>query len=251
LSAGARFFVENELQVSGVSMQDFTNTVSYKLLSENEAVLVTYDVNISTDNLSVASPEMVLKSNLNAVLKQAPVLINLETNVMIFDFEMEDILLTNAVVSSIKKETNLLYVLEIVPIQQGVFSIEIPENVVLNSENKGNSSSNKLTFIYDLISPYLLSIKRKNEVNEIIDNDILEFTVTFSEPVENVSSADFVSVADATCTLVKENDASYVITIDTITDYYGAVSLNVKSGTSIQDKAGNLLLNTFINVHQN
>ena len=98
---------------------------------------------------------------------------------------------------------------------------------------------------------YVLGIKRKNPTEESTKNDAWEFTVTFSEAVENVSSSDFVSVSDATFTMVKENDASYVITVGNITDYYGAVSLNVKSGTTIQDKTGNLLLNAVTNVHQN
>jgi hypothetical protein len=179
------------------------------------------------------------------------VLVNATTNVALVNFGIGDVSLVNSVVSNIKKENDLLYVLTIMPIQQGDFSIEIPQNAVLNTDSEGNSASNKLTLNYDVLKPYVVAIKRKNPTEEITKNDSLEFTVTFSEAVENVSSADFESVADATCTLVKENDASYVITIGTITDYYGGVSLKIKSVNTIQDKAGNLLLNKVINVHQN
>jgi hypothetical protein len=208
-------------------------------------------VRVTLQKENIAPPVLLLTTATDSSVNQTPVLLNLTANVALVNFGIENVSLVNSVVSAIKKENDLLYALTIVPIQQGDFSIEIPENAVLNADSEGNSASNKLTFTYDVIKPYVLAIKRRNLAEEITQNDTLEFTVTFSEAVENVFSTDFVSVAGATFTLVKENDASYVITVGTIADYFGAVSLNVKSGTSIQDKAGNLLLNALINVHQN
>ncbi|ARV07420.1 hypothetical protein BTO04_12290 [Polaribacter sp. SA4-10] len=251
LSNGANLFLENTKQLSGASVQDFTNTVTYKVLSENEEVFVEYEVSVTVASENVDPPVLVLTSAANSVVKQAPLQVNLTTNVAISNFIPEDVLCVNAVVSNIKKENELLYVLTVVPIQQGDFSIEIPQNKVLNSDNEGNSPSNKLTFIYDLVRPYVATIKRKDPTEEITKDDILEFTVTFSEDVENVSSSDFVSVSDATFTVVKENDSTYLITVMSIADFYGVVSLNIKPVNTIQDKAGNLLLNTVINVHQN
>ena len=251
LSNGASLFFENTKQVSGTSVQDFTNTVAYKVLSANEAVLKAYEVSVTLQNENVAPPTLVLTTAANNSVQQAPVLVNLTTNVAITNFIPEDVLVVNAVVSAIQKENDLLYVLTIVPIQQGEFSLEIPQNAVLNTDSEGNSASNKLTFTYDFVRPYVLGIKRKNPTEEITKNDALEFTVTFSEAVENVSSSDFVSVSDATFTMVKENDATYIITVSNIENFYGAVSLNIKAVNTIQDKASNLLLNTVINVHQN
>jgi hypothetical protein len=251
LSNGANLFFENTKQFSGTSIQDFTNTITYKVLSENEEVFVEYKVSVTLQNESVDPPVLVFTSAENSVVKQAPLLVNLTTNVAISNFIPEDVLCVNAVVSSIKKENELLYVLTIVPIQQGGFSIEIPQNVVLNSDSEGNLVSNKLSFTYDILKPYVASIKRKNPIEEITKNDTLEFTVTFSEAVENVYSSDFESVSDVVFTVVKENDSIYVVTVSNIENFYGAVSLNIKPVNTIQDKAGNLLLNTVINVHQN
>ncbi|ARV16873.1 hypothetical protein [Polaribacter sp. SA4-12] len=251
ISNGANFFVNTAKQISETTENDFTNTVTYKLLSENEAVLVEYDVNVTLENSNIDAPEIELKTNANTIVNHAPVLINMETNVALSNFSIDDFSLTNAIVSSIKKENDLLHILEIVPIQQGEFSIEITENKVQNIESKGNLASNKLLFTYDLMSPYLLSIKRKNPSNEITINDTLEFTAVFSEAVENVFSTDFKSVDDATFTVEKENNSTYTIHVNNITNFIGAVSLNLKSTNKIQDKAGNLLLNSVINVHQN
>ena len=97
----------------------------------------------------------------------------------------------------------------------------------------------------------MAAIKRSNPVEEITKDNTLVFMVTFSEDVENVSSSDFMSVSDATFTVAKENDSTYLITVMGIEDFYGAVYLNIKPVNTIQDKAGNLLMNTVINVNQN
>ena len=251
LSSGARFFVENKKQVSGTTTQNFTNSIIYTLLSENEAVLLEYEVKVTLENANMVLPEIVLKSDTSFFVKQAPVFINMETNVAILVFVTEDVSLTNAVVSSIKKENDLFYILEIVPIQQGEFSIEIPENVVLNTDNEGNSTSNKLAFMYDLVPPYLMSVKRKSPTEEITDNDSLEFIVVFSEDVEYVFSSYFKSVPFATFSVEIESNSRYLVTVSNIENFIGAVSLNLKPINTIQDKAGNLLLNSIINVHQN
>jgi hypothetical protein len=251
ISNDANFFINTTKQVSETTENDFTNTVTYKLLSKNEAVLVEYEVNVTLENSNIDSPVIELKTDENIFVNQAPVLINMETNVALSNFSIEDFSLTNAIISSIKKENDFLYSLEIAPIQQGGFSIEVPENKVQNIENEGNSVSNKLLFTYDLVCPYLLSIKRKNPLNEITNDDTLEFTVTFSEAVDNVFSTDFKSVNYATFTVEKENNTTYTIRVNNIVNFIGSVSLNLKSTNNIQDKAGNLLLNSVINVHQN
>jgi hypothetical protein len=251
ISDGATFFVDFTKQISGVTSQNFTNTVSYKLMSENEATLIDYDVHVAVEVLDTERPELILSSAVNSFVKQAPVSINLETNIAILGFTTEDILLSNAVVSAMNKVDEFNYILQIIPIQQGLFSIEIPENSVFNTENEGNSVSNKLSFTYDLIRPCVLSIERKNPTDEITKSNTLVFTVYFSEAVETVFSTDFESVSNATFTVVKENNSTYSVSVNNLESYFGAVSLNLKSTNTIQDKAGNLILNSVINVHQN
>lgn len=251
ISDGATFFVNGFQQVSGVSNQDFTNEITYKLLSANQENLVSYQVKVSLEIPSTPKPELLLESASNTLVKQAPVIVKMQTNVAIFGFTTQDFLLTNAVVSSINKVNDFNYSFQIIPIQQGYFSVEIPANVVFNNDSKGNLASNKLSFTYDLVRPYVTSIKRKTPVNEITDTDTLVFTVTFSEPVNNVFSTDFKSFANAIINIAKETDAIYTITILNEVNFVGAVSLNIKSTNSIQDKSGNQLINTVINVHQN
>lgn len=251
VSDDASFFVDGTKQISGVSVNDFTSTLEYKILSENEVNLVTYQVHVTLGNQTINPPNIILKSDANGIVKEAPILINMETNVGILNLKKEDVLLENAVVASIVKVDELQYTLQIVPIQQGYFSIEIAENSIFNLQNDGNLASNKLMFTYDLVNPYLLSVKRENPINEITDTDTLVFSVIFSEAVENVFSTDFKSVENATFTVEKENNAKYIVTVKNIESYFGAVNLNIKATNNIQDKAGNLLRNSLINVFEN
>jgi hypothetical protein len=251
LSEGAHFFTNNKKQVTGVSTQDFTNSILYKILSEDESEVVEYQVNVTKENTSSNPPEIILSSNATEFIKSAPVTIQMQTNEAIQDFSTDAILVTNAIVSAIRENDALNYTLEIVPIEQGVFSIEFPENTVLNNQNEGNIASNKLSFTYDLVSPYLVSIKRKSPINEITSNNTLEFTVAFNEAVSNVFANSFTSVSGATISLLKERDSKYIVTLKNIDNYIGAVSLNIKITNTIQDKAGNLLLNSVFNTQQN
>lgn len=251
LSNGANLFINTTKQISGITSQDFSKTINYSVLSENEAVLNNYTVNVSVANKVAENPEILLNSNAGFQVKKAPILVNMASNVPVFGFSKEDVLLTNAIVTSIKMVNQLMYSLEIVPIKQGAFSIEIPENSFANSNNQNNIKSNKLFFNYDIVQPYVLSIKRQNPLLEVIDSNTLIFKVTFSEPVFNVKNLDFISISDAVFSLEKESDAVYLVTITNVEDYVGAVFLNINNNNLIEDKAGNLLLNGFKNPHQN
>jgi hypothetical protein len=251
LSDNASSFVENVKQTSGVTEQDFTNPILYKILSEDESKLIVYQVNVTLETENSKAPEIVLKSDFNFYVKEGIVLIEMETSIPLANLLNENFLVTNAIVKSIEKNNELNYSIEIVPIQQGEFLLKLPENVVLSEDKIGNLASNTLIFKYDIVNPYVLSIKRNNPINEITTNDTLEFMVTFSEDVENVFSTDFKSVIGSEITLTKKTDAKYKVTITSINSFKGAVSLNIKTSNTIKDKASNVLLNTVINPHQN
>jgi hypothetical protein len=251
ISDRARFFVNGLKQISGVSAHSFTTPKTFILLSENEATLLEFEVSVILDTSNIDIPQLTLSIDVGAFSGQSPFIISLQTNVAISSFTADAISLTNAVVSTIVKIDEFKYSLSIAPIQQGLCSVEISENSIFNAENEGNIASNKLNFTYDIVRPYVLSIKRNNPLDELTDSNIIEFRVVFSEPVENVIATSFESVSGAVITLIKENDATYKVTLKGINHIVGAVSLHIKSANSIQDKAGNLLLNSIINVHQN
>jgi len=251
ISDGARLFIGNTLQVSGVSTQNFTNTVRYQILSEDESKLIEFDVNVSLDSPSIDAPVPIFSTASNFYVKQAPVTISLQTNVAIMGLTNNSFNLVNCLISSILKTDDLNYTVKIIPIQQGGFSIELPANRVFNNDGKPNLFLNKLFFIYDIVKPYIVSTKRADPINELTDNNTVVFTVTFSEAVDNVSSNDFDSISSAIVNVSKQTDAIYTIALSNLGNFVGVVSVNLKNTNTIQDKSGNELIGTVINVHQN
>ena len=252
ISYGAHFFVTELKQVSGTSSQDFTQSVFFSLLSQNEATLVQYEIVVRLESAQIEEPTLLLSSNSGAFVNTAPVTINMESNVAITDFLLKDIKLNNAIALPISSTDDLNYSFQIMPLQQGFFSVFVAENSVFNAQNKGNLSSNTLEFTYDVVNPYVVSITRKDPTAEITNNSPLTFTVIFSEAVDNVASTDFEGMSGFTPTLIKENDTEFSITLNTNdSSFLGAVFLNIIPTNSIQDKSGNLLSNSRRNVYQN
>ena len=251
ISDGAQFFVNEIKQISGVSSQDFTQAVSYDLLSQNESTLVSYEVVVLLDSVPIDTPVLVLSSNSESFVNTAPVSITMATNVAITDFMQDDIMLNNAVALPIQNSDAFNYSFQIMPIQQGSFSVYIPENRVFNSQNAVNQISNTLTFTYDIENPYVVSITRKNPTTEITDLSVLEYTVIFSEAVDNVTASDFETQPGFSVSLEKDSDDVYTVVLNKDDEVFtGAVTLTIKSQNTIQDKSGNLLINSQHNIYQ-
>jgi hypothetical protein len=251
ISKGANFFVNFQQQASGESSNNFSDSITYQLVSEDQSNLIEYNINVSLEVSNFDEPLLNISSISNSIINLAPLVVNLKTNVPIYNFEISDIITSNAISTSLNKIDDLNYTIQIVPIQQGSFTIEIPENKVVNEENEGNLASNKLIFTYDIINPYVLKIKRKNPIEEIVSTDQLEFVVTFSEAVENVTSSSFETIANTTLNVTKETDAVYSVLISNIKNHKGVSTLNIKSDNNIKDKAGNILINSKIKIAQN
>lgn len=241
-SNGSEVYVDNISQNSGITAQDFTSSIQYKVLSEDEAILATYTVNVAVEVITVVTDLTVnIASTSNTKINQNPVAITLTTSEEVVALVYEDFLLTNAAIQSLTKIDATNYSLNLIATSQGDFSIELPENKIVTLNNLGNIASNKLTFIYDTMQPFLVSILRKTPAVEITNADELEFVITFNEPVNNVLASDFETVSGGTVNLQKINDTTYIIIVSNIEDYNGTVSVSLKSTTTIKDLVGNPL----------
>ena len=79
-------------------------------------------------------------------------------------------------------------------------------------------------------------------MSEITTSSALEFTVTFNEAIENLTSDDFEINTSGKITLVKENESIYTVKLTEIDGVFGRLTLNIKSSNAIKDKAENELL---------
>lgn len=241
-SNNATVYIDRVLQSSGISVQDFTNPIVYQVLSEDESILKEYTVNVSVEVIVVATDVTLnLTSNSDNLVNINPVEILITASEEIAFLTYEDFLLTNAAIQSITKVNATTYMLNLVAVTDGDFSIEIPENTIVNLNNVGNIASNKLTFTYDSKQPYLLSILRKEPTTAITNADSLEFSVTFNEPVKNVFDTNFQTVSGATLVLQQISNTNYIVTVSNIENYNGTVSISLKNTVNITDLVGNVL----------
>lgn len=248
-SNGAKVFLNNVKLDSNINNNNFTEPITYQVLSENEAVLKEYTLNVTVEDV-VITPDFLatLVSASNSIITNKLVAIQLIVSEEITGLKREDFVLTNSVIQSITKVNTNTYDLNLVALSQGGFSIELPENKILTLRNTGNRATNKLSFTLDSQLPYLVSIKRKIPTTESTNADILEFTATFSELVTGVLVTDFETIPGATLSIQKDNDTTYTIVVGNVTNFEGTVSVRLESTNNIKDFLGNpLRTSTFKN----
>lgn len=239
-SFGAKVFVNKREQISGTSVQDYTNPVTFQVISQDESVVKNYTIIVDVE---VILTDLVVSLSANSPnSKSNPVEITANFNQPIVALNIDGFLLTNAAIQNISKVNNSQYKLNVVAIQEGNFTIELPANKVTATTNTmANTASNKLAMLFDSQKPYLLSIKRKTPVLAVTNANSLQFQVVFSEAVQNVVAANFKSVANANINVQKITDSQYAITVTNIENYNGAIALSLKETNTITDFVGNAL----------
>lgn len=93
--------------------------------------------------------------------------------------------------------------------------------------------------IIDGVRPAIQSVVGNGSL--VTSADSVAFTVTFKEPVQNVSGDDFQLTTDGDATgdiSVAGSGAVYTVTVNNVTGN-GSLRLDLKSGTNIEDEAGN------------
>ncbi|WP_026776509.1 hypothetical protein [Polaribacter sp. Hel_I_88] len=244
-NTGAKVYVDFVLQNSGVSSQNFSNPIKFQVLSEDESVLKNYDIVIIKDQ-NIQELAVSLTTARTQVVEN-PTEIQVTFNQPIVALEKENFVLSNAIIQNISKVDNLNYKLNIVAIQQGDFSIEIPENSIKTSNNTTNQTSSKIDFLFDANAPFLISITRKSPLATLTNANSVAFLITFNEPVKNIFATDFNSIAGAVISLAKISDTNYTATITNIENTNGTIGLSLKADNAITDLVGNPLRTTVTN----
>jgi hypothetical protein len=140
-----------------------------------------------------------------------------------------------------------------VTVTVSVTNVEGAVRLDLNSTNDivDESSTNPAAFTTgsthtaDTIAPTVTSIVRKTPVDENTNADSLIWTVTFSESVSNIGTADF-SVSGTTATVSSVSTASgssvdVTVSGGDLADYNGAVALSIAAGNDLRDGGDNAL----------
>ena len=240
VSIRSKVFIDGILQTSGSSANDFTNSVIYKVLSESEASLKEYEVTVSSalnNNLTT----VVISSSSNFNSNSIPVSLDLSFSKVVSGFEKSDIVLENAVISTITSSDSQNYKVDIIPLTQGNFSVLIPASISLDINNNSNEVSNKLVLNYDISKPLISSILVE------LNSNLMWFLVHFNEAVINVDLTDFQLTGMASSGLeVSEvtaiSSTQYKVYVSNSNTDIGAISLQLKSTSDIKDNAENTIV---------
>ena len=237
VSINSQVFFDGILQTSGSSANDFTDSVIYKVLSENEASFKEYEVFVSSA-LNNNPTTVVISSSTNLNSNLIPVSLDITFSKVVSGFEKSDIVLENAIIAAVTSSDSQNYKVDIVPLAQGDFSVLIPASISLDVNNNSNEASNELELKYDISKPLIGSISIES------DSDLWWFLVHFNEDVVNVDVTDFQLMGMASSGLgISEVTAisttKYKVYVSNSNADIGVISLQLKSTSDIKDKAEN------------
>lgn len=238
VSNKAEVFIDFKKQISGSSTVDFSNAVTYQILSEDEKVLEEYIINASTA-ISTTKPTVVLSSLENTITNKKTIALTATFSESISGFSEEDLEVTNAVVSNVSSTNNNTFSFSLTPINSGNYSVFVKENSVVSNTSIGNLASNTLSFIFDDEAPII--------INQEHFKDQKYFQITFSESVVNVLITNFLlagnTSVDFTLNNIEEVSASvYKIYYTGASSNKGNLFLQSKPSTTISDLSSNVLL---------
>lgn len=119
----------------------------------------------------------------------APVSISATFSEAVTGFSATDLELVNATASITGSGTS--YTIEITPIDQGPFSIKVPEGAAADDTGNTSLASATVSSIYDTLPP---TVEIISEAGPNVYEAPIYFTVKFSEEVTGLTAADFVRV---------------------------------------------------------
>lgn len=238
-SDNSKVFVDGNLQVSGDKEMDFNTSIVYEVLSEDETNLNKYEVFVTS-----YKPISVVVSSLDLVnVNEIPVSLEVSFSDVVSGFDTSDVLLENAIITSITTSDNKSYVVDVIPLEQGEFSIQIMEGAVMDGVNTPSDISNKSILNYDIMSPVITDVSLDSEA------DSWKFKVLFSEEVLDVDLTSIQLIGEGSAELEllsieKESETEYSVTVSNTSTLPGLVSLQLTDTSEIKDTSGNLIVHS-------
>jgi len=152
------------------------------------------------------------------------------------DFEASEILVGNGDVSTMDTEDDIVYEIEIIPVDDGVVSVFVPAGVAEDTEENTNEASNQFTITYDSTPP-TVEITTDLPTNPTGISPI-PITITFSEEVTGFGLND-IDISQGEVVFLDLDQP--VTTLEIEPAHYDAiVSVSINGmGAGIEDLAGN------------
>lgn len=246
-SDNSKVFVNNILQETESITKDFTRPIVYEVLSEDEVNLNEYEVSVA--NFVNNEPITVIVSNSGVTnVNSVPISLDVTFSEVVSGFQTTSLLLENAMISSLITEDDKTYKVSLIPLSQGEFSIQVPQEAALDINNNYNEASNKISLTYDIVKPLITNVS----IDE--DEASWSFLVDFNEEVLNVDVFNFELAGQGSeeleiLSIEKVSSIQYKLKVSGISEVLGTVSLKIKETNNITDISGNLLVQTDIEAY--
>ncbi len=189
-----------------------------------------------------ASPTVAMSSTTTNPTNVSPIPVTVSFDKAVTGFVATDIVASNGTVGNFAG-SGASYSFNLTPVAQGPVTADIPAAVAVDSDGHSNLAAPQFARTYDSVAPTMASIVRTgaNPTNAAG----VSFTVTLSEAVLGVDSADFLltttgSISGAVVSGVSGSGSVYSVTVQTGAGS-GTLRLDVTDDDSVRDPAGNQL----------
>ena len=199
-----------------------------------DAFEMTYDSTAPTVNLSsgVIAPHQA----------NTPFSVTVTFSEPVTGFDSDDVDVTGGVLQTLTP-TSTGATLTLISYQDGTLTVDIPADSAVDAAGNGNSAASQFSLEIDGTPPTVTSVARTAPVSTPAQADTVSWTVTFSEPVINVTANDF-QITGPTVDIGTVNAVSstvYELTTQSggLSGFDGLVMLSLSATSNITDAAYN------------
>lgn len=215
----------------GTITVDVASAIAKDLAGNNNTAATQFSIDYDGTH-----PTVSLSTGEASPTNESTFIVDIDFSESISGFSLTDITVVNANVANLTAiSAGLSYTVEVSPISNGTFTIDINSGVVNDDAGNTNFASNQLSMVYDNVLPSIaLSSTASNPTN------LSPFTVNilFNENVSGFALSD-IGITNGTgdnLTVIQSN-REWTVDITPTTD--GLVSIGIAAGVA-QDAAGNL-----------
>lgn len=187
----------------------------------------------TTEKLDDVNPVLTLSSVEKNPTSSTIFNLTITSSEEITGFELSDLILTNCTASNLQTTNNIDFTFDIEPSNDGVLTLNISENTLVDLAGNGNAMSNEFSITYDGTAP---RVEFSFVGNSITSLDALVVEIVFTEEITGFELADIGFDNCSIDNLKTSNNIDYSVDVNPIG--IGLITLDLEEN-KLLDLAGN------------
>jgi hypothetical protein len=222
------FTVDIAPEVDGAVTIDINDAVASDLAGNGNIAADQFSINY--DN---TAPIVSITSDQSGATNSSAFVVTITFSEEITNFELSDIVVSNGTASNLATTDNIVFTVDIVPANDGVLTVDIDTDAVVDLAGNSNVAADQFSIIYDGTAPTVVLSTSKNEA---VNSEVMVLTVTFSEDVEGLAG-NMIVLNNGNVTNLQSDD-NIVYTADLPPIEAGYITVNLAAAV-VKDLAGN------------